>query len=390
MNKGKKKSRARIGYVKSNHLNLILFSSMTKTRLALDSFTLLELKSQIGVKLRFPINSKPDCKKLSEILLLEGFGSVSETTLYRLLVNYSGIVPYKNTLNILVNYIGYPTWENFREVIENVSPESLTIINKQAINENGLLYQCIALEADKPLQAYFESLSDKSHEYQFRAGLDVFDSLQQVKNPKRFFTTFIKNDFVKQYVLEYLFDPAFRIKDSDYAYSLYANTLKPSFTLLDLQDFVFSQSILFRYYYLQGALNKAIAVGKKIYGSNPIENNEIEALFIYPKIRLKAYKIWFFEMCGTDKTSIEDYVIELLDYARITYASLDALCKKAVFQSIAEVFCHSTVDIKFHLLLKEIFINEYALLPEKLFEKSIKNALPYFEANGLLHFRPLK
>jgi hypothetical protein len=32
----------------------------------------------------------------------------------------------------------------------------------------------------------------------------------------------------------------------------------------------------------------------------------------------------------------------------------------------------------------------YALLPEKLFEKSIKNAVPYFEANGLLHFRPLK
>jgi hypothetical protein len=42
------------------------------------------------------------------------------------------------------------------------------------------------------------------------------------------------------------------------------------------------------------------------------------------------------------------------------------------------------------MLLKDIFKNEYALLPEKLFEKSIKNALPYFEANGLLHFRPLK
>jgi hypothetical protein len=34
MNKGKKISRARIGYVKSNHLNLILFSFMTKMLLA--------------------------------------------------------------------------------------------------------------------------------------------------------------------------------------------------------------------------------------------------------------------------------------------------------------------------------------------------------------------
>jgi hypothetical protein len=363
---------------------------MTKSRYNLNTFTLSELKSQLAIKLCFPISSKPNCKKLSEVLLLEGYGSISETTLYRLFVNYSGIIPYKNTLDVLVQYIGYSTWENFLEAIENTNPENLNIINKQAINENGLLYHCIALEADKPLQAYFESLSSKSYEHQFSVGLDVFDSLQQVKNPKRFFTTFIKNDFVKQYVLEYLFDPAFRIKDSDYAYSLYTNHLKPSFTLLDLQDFVFSQSVLFRNYYLKGALKKAKAVGKKIYNSNPFENNEIESLFIYPKIRFKAYKIWFLELTGSDKISIEDYVIELLDYARMTYPLLDALAKKAVFQAIAEVFCHSNVTIKYHLLLKEIFKNEYALLPEKLFEKSIKNALPYFEANGLLHFRPLK
>jgi hypothetical protein len=356
----------------------------------LSSFGILELKSQIEVKLCFRITSKPDCKKLSEILLLAGFGSVSETTLYRLFVNYSGIVPYRNTLDKLVNYIGYPTWENFLETIENKSPNNLTIINKQVINEKGLLYQCIALEADKPLQAYFESLSDKSYDHQFRVGLDVFDSLQQVKNQKRFFTTFIKNDFVKQYVLEYLFDPAFRIKDSDYAYSLYANKLKPSFNLDDLQDFVFSQSVLFRYYYLQGDQDKAMAVGKKIYVSNPIENNEIEALFIFPRIRYKAYKIWFLEMSGRDKASIEDYVIELLDFTKNSYSSLDTMAKRAVFHNIAEVFCHSTVTLKYHILLKEIFKNEFALLPEKLFEKSIKNALPYFEANGLLHFRPLK
>ena len=363
---------------------------MTKSRYNLNTFTISELKSQIAIKLCFPINSKPDCKKLSEVLLLEGYGSVSETTLYRLFVNYSGIIPYKNTLDVLVQYIGYSTWENFLAEIENTNPKNLNIINKQAINENGLLYHCIALEADKPLQAYFESISNKSYEHQFRVGLDVFDSLQQIKNPKRFFNKFIKNDFVKQYVLEYLFDPAFRIKDADYAYSLYPNDLKPSFTQNDLQDFVFSQSVLFRHYYLKGALNKAEAVGKKIYVSNPFENKEIESLFVYPKIRFKAYKIWFLELTGSDKIIIEDYVVELLDNIRNSYFSLDAIAKRAVFHAIAEVFCYSEVDCKYHLLLKEIFKNEYALLPEKLFEKSIKNALPYFEANGLLHFRPLK
>ena len=276
-----------------------------------NSFSLLELKSQLEVKLCFPINSKPDCRKLSEVLLEEGYGSVSETTMYRLFVNYSGIIPYKNTLEILVKYLRFSSWENFFEAVENSSPDNQTIINKQDINKMGLLYQCIALESDKPLHAYFESLCDKGYEHQFRVGLDVFDSLQQVKNPKRFFSTFIKNDFVKQYVLEYLFDPAFRIKDLDYAYSLYPNNLKPNFTVDDLQDYVFSQSILFRYYYLKGELNKAMSIGKKIYGSNPFENDIIEALFIYPKIRYKAYKIWFLEMNGSTKDNMEDYVIEL-------------------------------------------------------------------------------
>ncbi len=72
------------------------------------------------------------------------------------------------------------------------------------------------------------------------------------------------------------------------------------------------------------------------------------------------------------------------------YSSLDTIAKRAIFHAIAEVFCHSTVTLKYHLLLKEIFKNEFALLPEKIFEKSIKNAVPYYEANGLLHFRPLK
>ena len=95
-------------------------------------------------------------------------------------------------------------------------------------------------------------------------------------------------------------------------------------------------------------------------------------------------------MNGSTKDNMEEYVIELLDYAKITYTSIDALCRKAIFQSIAEVFWHSKINNKYHQLLKDIFKNEFDLLPEKLFEKSIKNALPYFEANGLMHFRPLK
>ena len=78
---------------------------MPTPRYSLNTFIISELKSQIAIKLCFPISGKPDCDKLSEILIKEGYGSVSSTTLYRLFVNHNGIEPYKHTLNILVNYI---------------------------------------------------------------------------------------------------------------------------------------------------------------------------------------------------------------------------------------------------------------------------------------------
>ena len=81
---------------------------MSKTRFALNTYTLLELKSQLALKLFFVVSNKSDCQKLSEILLKEGFGSISVTTLYRLFINYNGAGNYsfvdKSTLNKTQNY----------------------------------------------------------------------------------------------------------------------------------------------------------------------------------------------------------------------------------------------------------------------------------------------
>ena len=94
---------------------------MSKTRFALNTYTLLELKSQLALKLFFVVSNKSDCQKLSEILLKEGFGSISVTTLYRLFINYNGAVPYKNTLTVLARFIGYDSWENFIDTVESNS-----------------------------------------------------------------------------------------------------------------------------------------------------------------------------------------------------------------------------------------------------------------------------
>jgi hypothetical protein len=91
---------------------------MYKLSDTLNLYTLSELKRQIALKLRFPIIGKPDCFKLSEVLLNEGYGSVSVSTLYRLFINYKGTIPYRHTLDILAHYTGYLCWADFIDNLE--------------------------------------------------------------------------------------------------------------------------------------------------------------------------------------------------------------------------------------------------------------------------------
>ncbi len=360
---------------------------MGKSRYTLNNYTLSELKSQIAVKLRFPINGKPDCLKLSEILLENGFGSISDTTLYRLFVNYNGIIPYQNTLDILVNYIGYSCWSDFVEKIEVKNYNYSTTQQKET--NNTLIYFCIESNATKPLTSFFESIQDMEYKYKVKVALDVYDSLLKVKKPELFFFKFNTNKFVKQFVLEDGFDPAFRIKNYDFAYKLYSKSSINTNSLDSIQDYVFSQSVLFRHYFLNGNLEESLAIGTNLYTQNIISTSDLDTIFIFPNIRFRAYKIWYYQLIGKPTSSIEDYVIELMDYCKNSYNTLDELGKKIVFHCMAEVFCSSNVDTKYHFNLKMLFKEEFIEIPAFLFEKPLKKSLPYFEPNGLLHYRPV-
>lgn len=368
----------------------IILTVMTKSRLALNPYTLAELKNQIALKLGFPITGKSDCKKLSEILMEEGYGSISETTLYRLFVNYNGITPYKHTLNVLSSYIGLEVWEDFIDTLESNNFSNKIILNNRNQNSDSLLFHCIFHETYKPLQDYFESIQNKEYNFKVNVALEVFDSLLKIKKPELFFAEFTRNKFVKEFVLEDGFDPSFRITNYDYAYKLYTNEIKNNDSLESLQDFVFSQSVLFRHYFISKKLPEALEIGEKIFVSESINSNDLESIYIFPNIRFKAYKIWFLEMTGKSQFIVEDYANEILDYFKTIYCTMDAIERKIVFHTLAEVFCYSSLSIDFHWQLKLIFKEEFSKIPKNIFEKHLYNSLSYLEANGLLLNRPNK
>ena len=360
---------------------------MSTSRYTLNTFILSELKSELTLKLRFSIVGKPACAKFSDILVNEGYGYLSVATLYRLFVKFEGISPYQNTLNILVNFIGYDCWPDFVKKIE-ANNNNYSTTQKKVV-PNTLIYYCIESETTEPLLSFFESIEDMDHEFKAKVAIDIYDSLLKTSKPEDFFTKFIDNKFVKEYVLEIMFDPAFRIKNYEHAYKLYCNDFKKATSIASIQDYIFSQSVLFRHYFLIQNAHEASSIGEKIYSENSINSSDLESIYIFPNIRFRAYKIWYFQLIGHPKNSIEDYVIELLDYCKNKYESLGFVERKIVFHCVAEVFCSSIVDLKHHLALKTIFKKEFETIPNFVFDKSLKKALPYFEVNGLLYYRPI-
>ncbi len=362
---------------------------MPVSRFALNSYTLSELKSHIALKLFFPIQGKSDCAKLSEILIKEGYGSISETTLYRLFVNNNGVSPYLNTLNILSKYIGYSSWKDFIDTVESNSYSGKVIANDQNKVSNSLLFHCIANESFNPLKDYFESIDNREYSYKVNIALEVFDSLLMMKKPELFFSEFSQNKFVKEFVLEDGFDPGFRILNYDYAFKLYRNDIKNKDSIESLQDFVFSQSVLFRYYFISKKFKESLTIGKKLFNSSSINSEDLENIYIFPNIRFRAYKLWFLELTNKSRFIIEDYANEILDYSRFIAQGNDIISKKIVFHTVAEAFCYSNLNIEYHQELKNIFKQEFSKIPKNIFDKPLQYALPYFPANGLLLYRPL-
>ena len=116
---------------------------MKTIRPSLDSFALEKLKIKLSEKIGWVIANKPDCAKLSDIINADGYGQLSETTLYRIFFLFDKHQPYKHTLDILCRFIGYKDCIDFLENIQQ-QKEQLHFNGIQTDRSSGrnLLYYC--------------------------------------------------------------------------------------------------------------------------------------------------------------------------------------------------------------------------------------------------------
>lgn len=253
------------------------------------------------------ITNKNECKLLSQIIANEKIGYLSESTLYRFFLYPNGNhKPYKNTLNILAQFCGYASWDNF--VIYCDSVYLFTDANFLNKTFDTIISGFVNQEKFSSLIDVFESVSDENYKTKEYVGLRTFISFQ--KNTS--FSTFVKkygqHVFVRNILLEALYDPFHRIHGYTDSFQYYLKLTNPNDTNY-LQDYIFANAVLFRYFYFNDIL-KAKEIGKKLYGL-PISSNDLDTIYIFPKARYVAYKMWYLHLNETKKNTLIDYLDEV-------------------------------------------------------------------------------
>ena len=322
------------------------------------------------------VTIKNECKLLSQIIASEKKGYLSESTLYRFFLSPNGKhKPYKNTLNILAQFCGYVSWNDFVNYCDSVHLfTDASFLNKTF---DTIITDFVNKEKFNSLIDVFESVTYENYKTKEYVGLRTFMSFQKTTSFSNFVKKYGQHDFVRNILLEALYDPFHRIQGYTDSFQYYLESTQPNNTNY-LQDYIFANAVLFRYFYFNDIL-KAKEIGKKLYDF-PISSNEFDAIYIFPKARYVAYKIWYLHLNETKKSILITYSDEVYNFIENEFKTTNLLVEiNIVYETIIEV----VQQLK--LVQLEQKIN--SLYETKIKSLKITNlsAIQPMQSNGLLN-----
>jgi len=270
---------------------------MPKPKYKISPFLIRGLKWFLEVRIGYQLGTKLDCRKVSELITLETGSSVSESTLYRMFLWEGGDnTPYFHTLEIIAKFIGHPSWVDLENEINELSKFHFMYgaMPSQSPYKSLMKFN-IHSDSLRPLYGFLEQFpEDLDTERRFLLGHEIFSSLQS--NPNKnidFFKNFQNIPVVRSSFFEFLADPDFSIPDYEQGLIFYLGDIKPHQSLKALQDFVFANTLLLRYNFLKGDNDKVLEVGRALYLDFEMTKEEMDSLYIFPKIRYLSYKMLY-------------------------------------------------------------------------------------------------
>lgn len=362
---------------------------MPKPNFVITSYQKNELYKQLCLKIGFPIRTKLDCKKVSELIEHAGLSSISESTIYRLfLLSTNENHPYLHTLNILVQFCGYKDWNEF-ETVQNETEQFVFGFGKfQSSNSNfkSLIAVCIHTNELKPLLHYteqFDSNNNEKHKAKFAE--EIFQSVLTNKQNDSFFKKFSHFSVIREHFFEMLADPTFSIPGYEAGIQYYLKGLKHETSDKDLQDVIFGNCLLFRHYYITHQTDKAQKMGKFLFAELKLNPEQLTKLHMFPVARYWSCKLMYLDLNNQSKATVR-FFEQLLDELSKKLSLLTIEEQRIVFYSLAESLALNTIlQEAQHRQLKALFAHLFEFFPKHLIEQKLDKIVPYFNKNSSIY-----
>lgn len=349
-----------------------------------------ELIRHLLIYATFPIRTRGDCAILSKKIQEKGAGYISESTLYRLILTPDKSHSfYTNTYDKLAAFIGMNNMNDFEQWQRKQRDFDfglgiITVKNKPV---KSMVKVCIHTNSFYPLQEFTEQLHELEQHQKMRLGLEIYQSL--LSNPNNnlaFFKRFSHLPVVRDCFFENCIDPEFKLIGYAEGLQYYLNQANPKNSLPQFQQFVFGNCILFRHFILKNKKQEAKKYGKKLYEEYSIKLWKLNKLFIFPRMRYLAYKIWWLELNNLHLEA-EKYTRQVLEYCEDNLKYWSENEQRIAFSCLAEVLLSIDNNLHLHIQLKSVFNKLLLGFSDTMIQKPLSEILSYTGHDGLLVYK---
>lgn len=357
---------------------------MPKPKYKISPYLIRGLKWFLEVQVGYQIRTKLDCRKVAELITKKTGIAISESTIYRIFLLKDGQnTPYLHTLENISKFIGHNSWFILENEINELSKFHFlygAIPGKSPYK--SLMKLNIHSGSLRPLYSFLEQFPDDlDTERKFLLGHELFSSLQT--NPNKnidFFKNFQNIPVVRSSLFEFLADPDFSIRDYEQGLLYYLGDIKPHQSLKALQDYIFANTMLLRYYFLKGNKDKVLEIGKALYVEFEMTEEETSSLYIFPKIRYLSYKLLYrFVSFGFDVT----YWTWLKDFAISKAINSAFEEKRIIIHTILDTLkINKALQLEMYDEFSNLHPDVFSKFPEYIHRLSIDQKIKFIDPNA--------
>jgi hypothetical protein len=170
------------------------------------------------------------------------------------------------------------------------------------------------------------------------------------------------------------------IRGYNYTIFVYLKNLYFEKSQQDLQDYIFGNCILFRYYYKIGNKDRALYYGSLLYEKNSFTIQSLSSIDVFPKSRWISYQLLYYKLVENNQL-YERSENEIIHFIRKQLLQNNNFNNKIILYNTLDTFriCNSkTTSIN---KIKKIFFD---FLPEIKHATSLDSLMQQLEPNGLI------